>query len=331
MSKALPITTQVVNVRSKGWQRLDLVWEILLAPFSFVFFKVAKILLTTVYVAKQRSAKSKEARWIVLDEAMIQKPLSVAVLLANAPRWNTHAIIAKTTGIVVENTLSIRTADAVDSAFPWTIVIYSYPDLQTITRVNTFDMPSPNLNCAGQSDGWTKIDLKSGVYSLGIRYYAPGDNAILPRVLADGRPVLESERLKNDSNDFYFDLKKRRNFVFYFFHYYVYVLLRLRRILPVDFVSKEYLPVGNPDTLFNFGALYAGEKLSIELDFHLLSSCNVYFCFYDLASFPTVWGKVNSGNFLTPALQSKGTYLIRVCATQKDIILDRSSLKVAIV
>jgi hypothetical protein len=47
-------------------------------------------------------------------------------------------------------------------------------------------------------------------------------------------------------------------------HQYVYPMLVLRRHLPAAFVHAEFLPVGNPETRYVYGACRAGHRLRVR-------------------------------------------------------------------
>lgn len=303
-------------MKAKILRKLDNVWELPLAVISFLFFKLMKKLVTILYVANLRKHMRGRNCWIVLDEAMAKKKLALAVLLVNAPRWNTHAIIAKTGGISVMKELGVRIDFAAGADSLWTIVVYTYPNFKTITYLSSLNLDQNNSFHIER--GIAYLALPKGEYALGLRYYDAKSDAKLPQVLADEKTVIEPCFIGDNINHFYLLLRQHRNVVHYLLHYYTYVMLRFKSWLPAKFVFSEYLPVGNPDTYFYFGALLAGERLQINVSPEAIQNHIIYYCLYDRASFPIVWGQVSDSSLVVKTNNEKATYLIRVCKTGKS-------------
>lgn len=316
------------RLKPRWMQKADLIWEVPLALFSYGFFKLVKKFITVLYVTQLKKSQGDEQSWVALDENMMAKPLSVPVLLVNAPRWNTHALIAKTGGISVANTLTVDIATAAKSAFPWTIVLYRYPDFSTVTQINGFEtLESQQWRI---DEGRASIQLEKGVYALGLRYYNSQLGATLPEVQADGTRAIPAQKIQGQANTFYQTLANKQKGIYFLFHYYAYVILQLRRWLPEKFVLTEYLPVGNPDTYFYFGSLLAGDKFKVAMESAVMSNYDVYFSVYDRASFPIAWGRLAEPQYTSAPVSTKSTYLIRVCKTVPGAPFSLNMLQVGI-
>jgi hypothetical protein len=112
-------------------------------------------------------------------------------------------------------------------------------------------------------------------------------------------------------NDFYRELKGRTGLYYLCLHYYVSVLLRYEKRLSNRFVRGEYLPVGNPETEFFYGALRKGERLDLSSVRPLLADHRVYATIYNRASFPVWWGKIDESMQQLDAAEAGAYYLIR--------------------
>ncbi len=286
----------------------ELLWEIPLALLSFLFFKTNKLLLTRLGRIVHRCKTAKSNSWSIMDSELLGQPISLAVLLVNGPRWNTHAVIGLTL-VKVDRFLEIDLESTNESAQPWTIVITNYSG--AIITLGSFghqcDYPWKMTN------GRITLQLPKGQYRLALRYYNLKQNACLPPVWADGRLNVDAKSVSIEANNFYLSLRNRRNVYYLMLHFYVHVILRFQNMLPSGFVRSEYLPVGNPETEFMYGCMYDGEKLEILGDQQFFDSYDVYFNVYDRASFPVIWGRVDRGGFTTESIKGKGYYLIRIC------------------
>jgi len=295
-------------MKSKLVQRLNILWEIPFAIVSFLFFKAFKRYVTALLKLAVKKGKTAEEAWMIVDEQSLNLPRVLTFFQLYAPRWNTHAVIA-VSNVAVKHELKICTETAKKSAHPWSIVI-------TDESKNCIVLGSFGNDCnfpITEQDGWQTISLPPGRYNLGLRYYNVLDGAMLPKVVLDGERELASRQVLKTTNDFYKHLAERGTFGYKMMHFYVYVMLRLRFFFPDKFIRDEYLPVGNPETYFLYGALYAGERLKVTADPGLFETHNVYFNVYDRASLPVHWGQIGDTETLTPSVIKKGYYLIRVC------------------
>lgn len=281
-----------------------ILWQLPLAFASFIFHRVVKFAMRGLIKLHDARNRGEARKWLLLAD-LVARPAAMPVIMTTGPRWNTHAIIATLSPVSVNKTLEIDVASAERSARSWTIVVCTYPEQRTVTSVGTLASPFPN--------GTAQLQLAPGKYWLGLRYYEWKDDVELPAVRADGRTVSESLAVPADANGFYRDLQKKNSNLFYVaLHYYVFVLLRYRIWFPQKFVEREFLPLGNPETNFYFGALRQGERLNISFAPRLSDGWNVLLTLYDTGSFPIASEHIRKSGYEIAADRGDCTYLVRV-------------------
>jgi len=124
--------------------------------------------------------------------------------------------------------------------------------------------------------------------------------------------VVNTKIVPGDINDFYYNLRNRKNWFYFCLHYYIFTLLRLRKWLPESFVRKEYLPVGDPTLNYFYGAIRKGESIKVDLNSLLLNSYEIYLSLYDRASFVLCFYQINEHNHITEPVEDDGFYLFRI-------------------
>jgi len=138
--------------------------------------------------------------------------------------------------------------------------------------------------------------------------------------------------VKNDTNDVYKNLAQQTTLFYRLIHYYIHPMLRLRNILPQSFVEGEYLPVGDPCTLFWYDWFPRGCCLKVEAPYTLVDKFDVYLTTYNRASLPIHSCKISGDHksttlngqtdinghrsslaqYTTPMSSCPGFYLIRL-------------------
>jgi hypothetical protein len=245
------------------------------------------------------------SQWQLLSAELLQRRFALPVVMTEGPRWNTHATIARVGPLDVRQSLDVQISQAESSARAWTIVLYTFPGHETARVLGPDD--------AGEaSEGWFHLTLPPGSYSLIVRYYDPTASSVLPAVRADDKPLVQSTPVPVSTNEFYERLNRRRNLFYKLLHYHAYVALRHQTRLPTSLVSRIYLPVGNPETAFRYGALAPSESLHVDLTDCLLETCDVYITFYDIASFPLRWQRLDASTNHWDPIGCRCTYLIRL-------------------
>ncbi len=278
--------------------------ELPLAGLSFAFYRGARFVLRRVYNLYFVLFKARATRWRVTGASLLQNPLALPVIMTTGPRWNTPAITASVGPLAVRESLAIYVRLAQKSADAWTIVVYSFPDHRTVATLNPPAEPLPS--------DWQTIVLPPGRYTLILRYYHWHATVELPAVTVDGAASVPVCLVPADNNAFLRQLAGRCNLFYLGLHAYVYPMLRLRRWLPSGFVQREFLPVGNPETAFLYGALPRGRALECRFDDTLWAGHDVYLTCYNRCSFPVLWYHLTEQQHTTPPAPDDGFYLFRL-------------------
>lgn len=291
---------------------LDLLWEVPLALLSWAFFHANKALIAVLYQRHLDREGSRSRQWRILSAETLRLPLSLPVLQTKGPRWNTHATIGTLGPLPVRQSLAVQTGLAQRSAEAWSVVLYRYPDFATFRELGSLD---PSVE--GE---WSQLELPSGRYVLGVRYYGLRDDALLPAIRLDGSgEAVAAEPLPEGVNAVYDHLAERTSWYHHALHHYIHPTLRLRRWLPAGLVRREFLPVGDPFTRFRYGWFAAGTQLQVHCAPALLRSHRVYLSVYNRASLPVHSAELVAPESSTPLLGSAGFYLFRLRPRQRDL------------
>jgi hypothetical protein len=273
--------------------------NILLAVFSFGFYRVNKVLLRGVQRLFFRLAPKRCTEWRPLSGEALKRPLALPIVITTGPRWNPHAIIAAVGPLTVQSSLKIDVPTAESSAKAWTAVVNAFPAFDTVGSLGSV---------SGAGD---RLELPPGRYTVVLRYYEWNDAPRLPAIEVDGKQVVAATDIPSNLNDFYEELRGRTGFYYLCLHYYISVILRNEKRLSAAFVRGEYLPVGNPETEFFYGALQPGERLSLTSLKPLFQDHRLYGTVYNRASFPIWWGKLDESMSQLEAGEAGSYYLIR--------------------
>lgn len=278
--------------------------EIPLAILSFIFYKIIKFIIGILYTIFLFIKKDKASQWRVLSSETLETFLSLPVLMTKGPRWNTHAIIGTLGPFRVQESISLDLNILKKSAQSWIVVIYNFPEYATITNLDS--------NKIDYSEDWISIPVKSGLYSIGLRYYHWSDSLELPTVKVDEQLLVNKLNVSPNVNNFYKNLIQNKNGFYLALHYYIFTILKYRKWLGESFVRQEFLPVGAPDTEFVYGYLEKGESLNIISPSRLINDYDVYFTVYDRSSLPLDWCQIKDETCLTQPIENNGYYLLRI-------------------
>lgn len=283
---------------------IRLLWEIPLSVCSWMFFKVMKFLLGRLYTFSLSRMTDEAYDWKAFNGDMVGRPLVLPIIATKGPRWNTHAVVATAGPIDVKHSLSFEVATSFASASSWSIVIYANPGYQTVTSVESFNI--------AEDTQWHDLPLEPGKYSINLRYYDLRNSPSTPAVKADGGIVVAQKPVRSDNNDFYSELHERDSWFYAALHYYVFHMLRFRRWLPAAFVKREYLPVGDPGTIFRYGFIRKGERLSFSSADELIDNYDLYLTTYSRSSLPVSSEVIRDNSYRTTAATMDGFYLLRI-------------------
>ncbi len=271
---------------------------------SFCFYQLTRWVAQILAARHLRRKPEQAAGWQMFSKAFIEQPGALPFILTSGPRWNPHAVIATAGPLRIERRLEIEISTARAAAEAWFFVVYSYPDRRTIGTIS----------CLQESEAdWQLFTVPApGQYSIVARFYNPGSSALCPKVRVDGKTTLVEASIPADANAFYSSLKSKTNCVYYCLAFHVYGLLRLQHWLPSSFVERIYLPVGNPETHFEYGAIERGEQLRLLISPRLLETHFIYVTIYSLDSLPLLWYEISEPEHMSAPCPSRGFYLVRL-------------------
>jgi hypothetical protein len=204
----------------------------------------------------------------------------------------------------VERSLSVDLSAALPFAAMWTLVIYDSARLRTVAAID-----SAGVAIDHKRVGCT---LPPGNYAVILRCYDPPPGAVLPPIKVDGAVRVPPRALTVDASYYLEGLRDRRSIFYGCLHYHVYAMLRCRRFLPEEFVRRNFLPVGNPETTFLYGAIDRGMVLKIECPGGIQGGHRLYLTSYNYASFPVSWTEISGSRHVTAPMPVTGYFLLRI-------------------
>jgi Family of unknown function (DUF6208) len=293
-----------MNKSNRFLSSVKLIWEIPLSVCSWLYFKEMKFILGRLYTFALSRMTYEAHDWKVFNEETLRRPLVLPIIATKGPRWNTHAVIVTAGPLEVTSRLSIEVATAFASASSWSIVLYANPGYETVASIESFSVPA--------SERWHDIELKPGKYSINLRYYGLSSSPLAPAVKTDDAPAVPPKPIPPDSNDFYQTLSQNKHWFYRAIHYYVFHMLRFRRWLPAAFVRREYLPVGDPGTIFQYGFITTGDCLQVIANARLIETYDVYLTLYNRSSFPVAYQTISDAASRTEPATTDGFYLFRI-------------------
>jgi Family of unknown function (DUF6208) len=274
-----------------------------LACTSFALFHAVKYMVHRL--ARRRDRHQDALDWQTMSEALRQR-LALPYIMVTGPRWNPHALISRVGPFQLENSLRIKVGTAHQSAQTWTLIINRAVDLYPIAVVDASDI--------AREEVWYEHALPPGRYLAVLRYYEWTATPHLPEMTIDNRRRVPERAVPPNENDYLSGLREKDGFFYACLHYYVLEMLRLRRYLPASFVRREYLPVGNPETVFDYGALRRSQSLEISSSQGIPEGYRLYLTIYNRSSFPVSWSEVRALPHRTLPVATKGSYLWRLHA-----------------
>jgi hypothetical protein len=155
--------------------------------------------------------------------------------------------------------------------------------------------------------------LSSGRYLLSLRYYTDADDLRVPAVTVDDRIFVSGGLIAGEATRYRGYLKSiqsRSGFYYRLLHYYVFFYLKYGTN-NADWLRSHFLPMGNPDTEWHYGHLAADEQLGIHFDPVHERVYNTYVAFYNWASFPVDWTKIQALQWRSVPFAEDVGYVIR--------------------
>jgi hypothetical protein len=231
-----------------------------------------------------------------------KNPGYVPVISVLAPRWNCHALLATLSPLRVERTLTLELAGFAATADAWSLVLY-----------DEFMKTCCWTGSAVTHESTVTWQVRPGIYSLSLRYYADGDDIDVPTVVVDGSSRIPGGTIAGEAHRHRRNLEtiRARDGRYYrLLHYYAFYHLS-REHKSRDWLLQQFLPVANPDTEFDCGHLEVGEQLQIRSDVAHHRAYNTYVCFYNWSSFPVEWCRIRSAEWCSRTFDQPVAYAIR--------------------
>lgn len=238
--------------------------------------------------------------WTPLSRWLAAAPERERLMMLVGPRWNTGAVLAFTPMFDARERVTVDAGAASRACPHWGLVAYD-------ARLGTVAAIGSRTAGPGEVD----IELSPGRHFLALRYHGPCPEARFPAVAVDGVPLVAAEPVAGEAARyarFLHGLRERRRFEYRLLHYHAWALLRDRDRFDKDTVRSRYLPVGNPETEFAFGAIAAGARLRVEPS--AVAGDRTHVTFYGIDSIPLEWYAPGADGDGPPAPE-RGTYLVR--------------------
>lgn len=280
-----------------------LAWVLPLSLSSFAFYRSVRLALRPVRMLSHRRSQEESGRWRLNATKRDLQGLRLALMMTSGPRANSHAVIGVIDLLDVKSSISIDVAAAGRAARSWSAVIYRIPQAITVAAVGSTDAPF--------DEPWKTFSLEPGRYTVAMRCYHPSEPVELPAVRVDGQERVPPCAIPGSERSFE-PVRDKRSLFYLFLHYYVFHVLDYRDWLPSSFVEREFLPVGNPQTKFRFGAARKGQSISLRLSPELLATYDVFFTLYNRCSFPVTWCAITGERHTVDPCARDGFYLVRM-------------------
>ena len=286
----------------------------ILSILSFFCNKLVSSILKSKYfwtVTGLRDESSYRTEWSNWHDA--KRTLVQYERFVWGPRWNTHADLFSSWLKTPASSCTFVIDDSLNKAEWWAInfldcnlnVLYS---INSQMQQSTFDLLFIENKCA----------------LVNARVYKPSDGVLLPELLnRDGDILLKSTHFSQDQlkcrHEFYHSLfQKRDRFIFKMPMLYVNSLLTLNMPWLDSFVHKEFLPVGNPTTVFIYGVVKKGNRLIVTTAANAILQGILNITIYNICSIPTLWDVDIIDQTFETIVQSDGFFLLRYNAKHRQ-------------
>lgn len=311
--KAKPLNMLISNMRFVKQLNYTVIFY-----FSFTLNKILKAYFNFIY-HNVIGKLSKTAEWKLFSEKF-SVPGSLMYVMLNAPRWNTHAIIVTAGVLNVKRTLTFTGLIHLNVyCQSWTLVIYTQPDNKTFRSISEQDITTDALTA----------ELPEGKYSIGLRLYNTRFPVCLPSITIDNKEEVLPRQLDVKPALYPDKIVNKKGVLYYIIHQYVYLLMCNKIHRDNAYIKKEYLPVGNPETIFKYGVILKNKSIQIHLEQDVLNNFLVYLTVYNLCSFPVLSEQILTEKYSSSVFPHTGTYLIRMVAlADKKELVDQKDIHI---
>lgn len=289
-------------------------WAAPAAVASFALYHLTGLITRATRSVAARRRPERARSWRALGPELLDDPLGVVEMATLGPRWNPHATIGVAGPFPVRARLSIDLETLRRAAPDWTLVVYRFPRYRTVAAVASGRCPESSH---------TEVDLPPGRYALGLRYYRPARGARFPEVRIDpdraGERRVPPRPAPENVAELYRRLARKgegggrgHRLLHRALAHHVLVLLRFRDRLPPRLVERILLPVGNPETRFEYGLLEPGETVEVTPPSDTVRGTDPYLTVYGPDSLPRQWCRVPAAGFRTRPLAAPGFFVLRL-------------------
>jgi hypothetical protein len=246
-------------------------------------------------------------RWRTMSDDL-EKHGGFHIVSVLAPRWNCHALLARMSPIWIDRSLTLELAGFGSQADSWSLVLYDV-SLKMQQWVGSATISEKTVT-------W---HVPPAAYSLSLRYYTDSDDIEVPTVVIDGSVRVVGGIIAGEAPRYKQHLETIRNRsgpISRLLHYYVFYGLS-RKEKCAALLRRQFLPMGNPDTEWNYGHLAVGERLRIHSNHAHQQAYNTYVCYYNWASFPVEWHRIEGLEWCGDAFDQAVGYAIRRVRKEK--------------
>jgi hypothetical protein len=294
--------------------RPALLWELPLGLASWIVYRLVRLAvgLRLLWSARRRGERELLPWRVLSKDLLARRGLLEQIVIG--PRWNTAAVNTASGPYRVAGRVEVDLAALDAAAGHWSLLVYAVAPFWQGARVPL--ARHVNRRTADRSGTRLVLGLAHGRYWLSVRYYGPAPRLTLPRVWVDGAATVEPLAVAApDVEDFYRDLARRTTPFLTLLQYHAWAFVKWRRLLSARFVRRMLLPVGDPETEFQYGTLAPGESLVLsrlprETDAGEASL--VFLTVYNRASLPVLWLAVPPGEWTSEPFPFPTLYLVRV-------------------
>jgi hypothetical protein len=308
----------VDDIRGASVERLDMISSII-AAVSLWFNKTTCMQIR--WLLRRHSSlmlrKGAPLRWSTMSDDL-EKHGAFYIISVIAPRWNCHALLARLSPIWIDRSFTLELADFGLQADSWSMVLYD-ASLKTQQWVGSATISQKTVT-------WY---LPPAAYTLSLRYYTDRDDIEVPTVVIDGSVRVVGGKIAGEAPRYKRHLETIRNRsgpVFRLLHYHVFYNVS-RKEKCAAFLRRQFLPVGNPDTEWNYGHLAVGERLRVHSNRAHQKAFNTYVCFYNWASFPVEWLTIETLEWCGDAFDQAVGYAIRRVRKEKPDASQKSEIR----
>jgi hypothetical protein len=293
---------------SNNYRRLIKLGRLIGISPSRLSYYVNKLYLFAKYFKYVRKLKGQDKdfssppEWISFSKLAQKDEDFVELARLSGPRWNCFALIGTVLAFKVKRTLEIDTSQLSSDSESWSLVVYN-KKRQTVTKVSSVDPKSDH-----------KISLDPGLYQVVYRYYPKNNQLVCPKLTIDEALVIDQAVFPKEKQAYEECLQKvaaARHPLYLLQQFYVFDWLKNREIIDSEKIKQAFLPVGDPNNVFDYGYVSKSEDISVTITEDTLSDYQVYLAYYNELSLPVFWTRITKTSWSHKQIEEDGAYLIR--------------------